>query len=163
MAQKKRSMEIGTALFLLLGFFCVAFLMTRQSGAGLSLARSLNGYSVTARFDNIGGLRVGSPVKMSGVRVGRVDAITYDYSSYRAMVTLVIDHRYDRIPQDSDAAIQTSGLLGGNYIAITPGGSEHFVQQGTRLELTKSAFSIETLVNKLLASFVAKPRAEDVN
>jgi phospholipid/cholesterol/gamma-HCH transport system substrate-binding protein len=75
------------------------------------------------------------------------------------LVTLVIDRRYDRSPQDSDAAIQTSGLLGGNYIASTPGGSEHFVQQGMQLELTKSAFSIETLVNKLLAGFVAKPGA----
>jgi phospholipid/cholesterol/gamma-HCH transport system substrate-binding protein len=153
MAQANRSMEVGTGLFVLLGFVALAFLTTQLPGSGLQLKRASESYSVIAKFDDIGGLKVGAPVTMSGVRVGQVTAIGYDTSVYRASVTLSIDHHYAQIPDDSDAAIQTSGLLGANYVAISPGGSETFLHAGSQLQFTQSAIVIENLINKLFANF----------
>jgi phospholipid/cholesterol/gamma-HCH transport system substrate-binding protein len=149
-------MEIGTGLVVLLGFIGIGFLTMQLPGSGFRIARSSQSYAVTARFDNIGELKVDSPVKMAGVRVGRVKSIAYDTSAYKAVVALSIDQKYDRIPEDSDAAIQTSGLLGANYIGITPGGSEAYLRPGSRIEFTQSAFSIEGLVNKFMANFAGK-------
>jgi phospholipid/cholesterol/gamma-HCH transport system substrate-binding protein len=156
MGRGYRSMEIGTGLFMVLGFMGIGFLTMQLSGSGFRISRASQSYPVTARFDNIGELKVDSPVKIAGVRVGRVKSITYDTSDYKAVVALSIEQRYDRIPEDSDAAIRTSGLLGANYIGITPGGSEVYLRPGSRIEFTKSAFSIEGLVNKFMANFAGK-------
>jgi phospholipid/cholesterol/gamma-HCH transport system substrate-binding protein len=153
MAQTNRSMDIGTGLFVLLGFVSLGFLTTQLPGSALHVARATQIYAVIAKFDNIGGLKVGAPVTMAGVRVGQVTAISYDTSAYKAAVKLAIEHQYDRIPDDSDAAIQTSGLLGANYVAISPGGSETFLQAGSELQFTQSAIVLENLVNKLFANF----------
>jgi phospholipid/cholesterol/gamma-HCH transport system substrate-binding protein len=161
MAQANRSMEVGTGLFVLLGFAALGFLTTQLPGSGLHLKRSSESYSVIANFDDIGGLKVGAPVTMSGVRVGQVNAIGYDTSAYRAAVTLNIDRHYDHIPDDSDAAIQTSGLLGANYIGITPGGSDKFLQAGSQLQFTQSAIVIESLINKLFANFSSTKNSGD--
>jgi len=135
-------MEVGTGLFVLLGFAALGFLTTQLPASGLQLKRSSASYSVIAKFDDIGGLKVGAPVTMAGVRVGQVNAIGYDTSVYSASVTLSIDRRYARIPDDSDAAIQTSGLLGANYVAITPGGADTFLHAGSQLQFTQSAIVI---------------------
>ena len=107
-------------------------------------------------FDNVGDLKSGSPVTMAGVRVGEVEAIRFDSRSYKAVVSLRIDSQFDRIPDDSDASIQTQGLLGGKYIGIGPGGSDAYLKDGGRIELTQSAIVLENLINKLFASFVSK-------
>ncbi len=161
MAQANRSMEVGTGLFVLLGFAALGFLTTQLPASGLQLKRSSASYSVIAKFDDIGGLKVGAPVTMAGVRVGQVNAIGYDTSAYRASVTLSIDRRYARIPDDSDAAIQTSGLLGANYVAITPGGADTFLHAGSQLQFTQSAIVIESLINKLFANFSSNKDSGD--
>ena len=153
MAQANRSIEIGTGLFVLLGFAALAFLTTQLPGSGLQLARAGKTYAVVAKFDDIGGLKVGAPVAMAGVRVGQVTKIAYDSSVYKAAVTMTIDRKFDHIPDDSDAAIQTSGLLGANFVAISPGGSDTFLQAGGELQFTQSAIVLESLVNKLFANF----------
>jgi phospholipid/cholesterol/gamma-HCH transport system substrate-binding protein len=153
MAQANRSIEIGTGLFVLLGFAALAFLTTQLPGSGLQLERAAKTYPVVAKFDDIGGLKVGAPVAMAGVRVGQVTRIVYDSSIYKAAVTLTIDRRFDHIPDDSDAAIQTSGLLGANFVAISPGGSDSFLQAGGELQFTQSAIVLESLINKLFANF----------
>lgn len=153
MAQANRSMDVGTGLFVLLGFAALGFLTTQLPGSGLQLSRASQSYAVIAKFDNIGGLKVGAPVTMGGVRVGQVSAIGYDTSVYKAAVTLTIDRQYGHIPDDSDAAIQTSGLLGANYIAISPGGSDTFLHAGSELQFTQSAIVLESLINKLFANF----------
>jgi len=89
------------------------------------------------------------------VRVGQVNAISYDSSVYKAQVKLSIERQYDHIPDDSDAAIQTSGLLGANYIALSPGGSDSFLHAGSELQFTQSAIVLESLINKLFANFSA--------
>ena len=152
MAQSNRSVEIGTGLFVLLGFAALGFLTTQLPGSGLHIARATDIYVVVAKFDNIGGLKVGAPVKMSGVRVGQVTGINYDPSVYKAAVSISIEKHFDKIPDDSDAAIQTEGLLGANYIALNPGGSDTFLKAGSELQFTQSAMVLENLINKLFSS-----------
>ena len=85
-----------------------------------------------------------------------VEAIRFDSSSYKAVATLRIDSQFNRIPDDSDASVQTQGLLGGKYIGIGPGGSDTYFKDGGRIELTQSAIVLENLINKLFASFLSK-------
>jgi phospholipid/cholesterol/gamma-HCH transport system substrate-binding protein len=95
---------------------------------------------------------------MAGVRVGEVEAIRFDSRSYKALVSLRIDRDFDQIPDDSDASVQTQGLLGGKYIGIGPGGSDTYLADGGRIELTQSALVLENLVNKLFASLMSNNR-----
>jgi len=156
----QRSLEIGTGLFVLLGFAALFFLTTQLPGSGLSLGEQAV-YRVTAKFDNVGDLKVGSPVSMAGVRIGRVESISFDPNDYRAVVALNIESSFDRIPDDSDASIQTQGLLGGKYVGIGPGGSETFLADGSQIEFTQSAIVLESLVNKFFANFASKDAGSD--
>src|SRR5690242_15178298 len=110
-----RSVEIGTGLFVVLGFAALAFLTTQLPGSKLTLGTPQNVFNVTARFDNVGDLRVGAPVTMAGVTVGRVTSVAVDRKEFRAIVKLAIEKTYDSIPDDSWASIETSGLLGAKY------------------------------------------------
>jgi len=152
MAQSNRPLELGTGLFVVLGFAALAFLTTQLPGSGLHVSAREQSYTVTAQFDDIGGLKVGAPVTMAGVRIGQVNSIGIDPSDYRAQVTFGIERRYSRIPDDSNAAIQTSGLLGANYIGITAGASEAFLHQGSQIPFTQSALVLENLINKFFAN-----------
>ena len=154
--KNSRSLEIGTGAFVLLGFAALAFLTTQLPGTSLKLGSGDGGYSVTAKFDNIGDLKPGSPVTMAGVRIGRVESIKFDPKDYKAAVVLRIEDQYGEIPEDSDASIQTAGLLGGKYIGIGPGGSETFLKQGGQIEFTQSAIVLESLVNKFFANMASK-------
>jgi phospholipid/cholesterol/gamma-HCH transport system substrate-binding protein len=151
-----RSLEIGTGLFVLLGFAALAFLTTQLPGSSLKLKSDGDGYVVNAAFDNIGDLKEGSPVTLAGVRIGRVEAITVDVPHGKANVTLRIEKQYSNIPEDSDASIQTAGLLGGKYIGIGIGGSETFLKDGGQIEFTQSAIVLESLVNKFFANFASR-------
>jgi phospholipid/cholesterol/gamma-HCH transport system substrate-binding protein len=156
MAAPNTSIDLGTGLFVLLGFAALGFLTTQLPGSGLQLHHAGESYNIVAKFDNIGGLKVGAPVAMAGVNVGRVAAINLDTSEYKAAVTMSIERTYSRIPDDSDAAIQTSGLLGANYVAITAGGSDKFVTAGGQLQFTQSAVVLESLINKFFANSAGK-------
>ena len=151
-----RSLEIGTGLFVLLGFAALAFLTTQLPGASLKFGRGPEGYAVTADFDNVGDLKAGSPVTMAGVTIGRVESIRVNQQKFKAEVVLRIENQYSQIPDDSDASIQTAGLLGGKYIGIGPGGSETFLKQGGQIEFTQSAIVLESLVNKFFANMASK-------
>ncbi len=151
-----RTLEIGTGLFVLLGFAALFFLTAQLPSNGLNLSAAKAGYVVTAEFDNIGDLKGGAPVTMAGVRIGDVQDVRINPQDYRAVVTMRIDPQYSQIPDDSDASIDTQGLLGGQYIAIGAGGSETFLKNGSRIEFTQSAIVLENLVNKLFASFAGK-------
>ena len=151
-----RTLEVGTGLFVLLGFAALGFLTTQLPSSGLKLGAAKKGYHVTAKFDNIGDLKAGSPVSMAGVRIGDVEAIRFDPQEFKAAVTLRIDPSYAQIPDDSDASIQTQGLLGGKYVGISPGGSEMYLKDGSQIAFTQSAIVLETLVNKFFANFASK-------
>jgi phospholipid/cholesterol/gamma-HCH transport system substrate-binding protein len=154
--QSNRTLEIGTGLFVLLGFVALFFLSTQLPSSGLKLSTAKSGYHVTADFDNIGDLKVGSPVTMAGVTVGEVESIRFDSQTYKAVVGIRIDPQYKQIPDDSYASIQTQGLLGGKYIGISPGGSDMFLKNGSHIDQTQSAIVLESLINKLFASFASK-------
>lgn len=121
-------------------------------GAG-GVADNLGGsYVVKARFTNVGALSVGAPVKMAGVAIGSVQSINADPVKLDALVTLAIDKRYNQIPDDSAAAVFTSGLIGTQYVAIQPGGSPDALKNGDEMVLTQSAMQIEDLIGKFLVS-----------
>ena len=160
MSKRNFTLEIGTGLFVLLGFAALAFLTTQLPGSGLKVGLQSSTYKVTARFDNVGDLKSGAPVSMSGVTIGRVQNVRFDPSDYKAVVVLAIDRRYDRIPMDSDAAIQTAGLLGAKYVGIGAGGAATYLTEGSQIELTQSALVLENLVNKLSSSFAGKKGEE---
>jgi len=151
-----RTLEIGTGFFVLLGFAALAFLTTQLPSSGLKFGGKKAGYHVVAKFDNIGDLKSGSPVSMAGVRVGDVESIRYDPKEFKAAVTLRIDPSFNQIPDDSDASIQTQGLLGGKYVGISPGGSDMFLKDGSTIAFTQSAIVLESLVNKFFANFASK-------
>ncbi len=153
--QANRTIEIGTGLFVLLGFAALLFLTTQLPSSGLKLGGARPGYHVTAEFDNIGDLKVGSPVTMSGVRIGDVEAIRFDPKSYKAVVSMRIDAQYRQIPEDSFASIQTQGLLGGKYIGLSPGGLDTYLKDGSTIDQTQSAIVLENLINKFFANFAS--------
>jgi len=154
--QSNRTLEIGTGLFVLLGFAALLFLTTQLPASGVKFGGQKAGYHVTAEFDNIGDLKVGSPVAISGVRVGEVSAIHFDSRIYKAVVRMRIDPQYNEIPEDSFASIQTEGLLGGKYVGLSPGGLDTYLKDGSRIDQTQSAIVLESLINKLFASFASK-------
>ncbi len=147
--QQTRSVEIGTGAFVLLGFAALFFLTTQTA----NLQSFDDGYyDVTAHFDNIGGLKVRSPVAMAGVKIGRVQSIEFDPEQFDAAVVLRIDARYDELPEDSDASILTAGLLGSQYVGLQPGGSDIYLEEGSELEFTQSAIVLENLIGKFLVN-----------
>ena len=151
-----RTLEIGTGLFVLLGFAALLFLTTQLPASGVKLGGPRPGYHVTADFDNIGDLKVGSPVTMAGVRMGEVTNIRFDSKVYKAVVGMRIDPQYKQIPDDSFASIQTQGLLGGKYIGLSPGGSDTYLKDGSQIEQTQSAIVLESLINKFFANYSSK-------
>lgn len=146
--RQSRTVELGTGLFVLLGLSALLFLTTQTSNLGSYFGAA--GYSVIARFDNVGGLAIRSPVTMAGVTIGRVESIAFDSQQFKAVVTLRIAPSFDQIPEDSDASILTSGLLGGQYIGLNPGGSLDVLRDGSEIELTQSAIILEDLVGRYL-------------
>jgi len=152
-----RAIDVSTGLFVLLGLTAIAFLATQISNREFSLGES--SYRVQAQFENVGGLKTGAPVKIAGVTVGRVEGIAYDMKLLKAVVTLRIDRRYDEIPNDSDTSIFTAGLLGGQYIGISPGGSEEYFKDGDQVAFVQDAIVLENLISKYLFSQAEKESA----
>jgi phospholipid/cholesterol/gamma-HCH transport system substrate-binding protein len=154
-----RTLEIGTGLFVLLGFAALLFLTTQLPASGVKFAKlggAKAGFRVTADFDNVGDLKVGSPVTMSGVRVGEVSSIRLDPRQFQAVVGMRIDPQFNQIPDDSYASIDTEGLLGGKFVSLSPGGNNTFLKDGSHIDQTQSAIVLENLINKLFASVASK-------
>lgn len=141
--------DVWVGLFVLIGALALAFLAL-QSANLLSLNFEQT-YQVTARFDNIGGLKPKAAVKSAGVVVGRVESITFDDQTYQASVHLSLEKRY-AFPKDSSLKILTSGLLGDQYIGIEAGAEEGNLAQGDRITATQSAVVLENLIGQFLYS-----------
>ncbi len=145
--EKRNLTEILVGLFVTAGFIALFFLAMNVSN--LKESTTQDGYTLFARFENIGGLKARSPVTISGVKVGRVNSISLDQDNYKAQVILNINSGIC-IPDDTFAHILTSGLLGEQYIGLTPGGSEECLEDSNELELTQSAVILEELISKFL-------------
>jgi phospholipid/cholesterol/gamma-HCH transport system substrate-binding protein len=143
-----KTTELMVGMFIAVGaagLFILAMQVSNLSGFAPA-----NSYTIIARFENIGGLKARSPVTVGGVRIGRVASIDYDNNRFEAVVELEMDGKYDKFPDDTTASIYTAGLLGEQYVALEPGGSEEFLVQGSEIDLTQSALVLEKLVSKFL-------------
>ena len=143
-----RVIEVGVGVFIAVGLAALLLLALKVSNlASLSDSGS---YTLTARFDDIGGLKARSPATMAGVKIGRVSSIDFDDTTYEAVVTLSILPEYKNLPIDTSASIFTSGLLGEQYIGLEAGGEEEFLKDGSEIELTQSAIVLEKLIGKFM-------------
>ena len=148
----KRNTEILVGLFVLLGLLALVFVALKA--ANLTSFSSGATYALTARFDNIGGLKVRAPVRSAGVVVGRVTSIRFDPKTYQGVVTLAVDQRYT-FPQDSAAKILTAGLLGDQYVGLEPGGDDTDLAPGANIAQTQSAVVLENLIGQLMTDKAA--------
>ena len=148
--QQTRAVEFGTGLFIFLGIVALFFLTLRVTS--FDSYDGEKGYSLSARFDHVGSLKLKSPVAIGGVTIGRVTSIDYDDDMLEAVVEMRISSRYDAIPNDSDASIFTAGILGGQYVGLEPGGSEEPFADGDEIQFTQSALVLEQLISKYLFS-----------
>ena len=156
---QRRSYQVGTGFFILLGFAALAYLATQTTS--VANFRQGDSYTLKARFTNIGQLKLRAPVKLAGVRIGSVESIELDPAKLDALVKISIDKRFNDLPDDSSAAIFTSGLLGDQYVGIEPGGSPTFLKNGDEMVLTQSAMSIENLIGKFLVNGGPKSSSAD--
>ncbi|WP_091937959.1 outer membrane lipid asymmetry maintenance protein MlaD [Propionivibrio dicarboxylicus] len=145
----RKLMDLWVGFFVLIGFAALLFLALRVGN--VSSANFAETYQLTAKFDNIGGLKVRGPVKSAGVVVGRVTEIGFDSQSYEAVVTMTIDSRY-RFPKDTFASILTAGLLGEQYIGLDAGGDEKMLKSGDTVAKTQSAVVLEKLISQFMFS-----------
>jgi phospholipid/cholesterol/gamma-HCH transport system substrate-binding protein len=143
----KKGTETLVGLFVLLGILGLLFLSLKA--ANLASFGGSDGYALTAKFDNIGGLKVRAPVRSAGVTVGRVVSITLDPKSYQGVVHLEVDKAM-QFPKDSSARILTAGLLGDQYIGLEPGGSDKNLAPGDTITQTQSAVVLESLISQFL-------------
>lgn len=149
----KSKNDVWVGLFVLLGAAALLFLAL-QSANLLSLSFQPT-YRVSAKFDNIGGLKRQAAVKSSGVVVGRVDSISFDDKSFQARVTLALENQY-RFPKDSSVKILTSGLLGEQYIGVEAGSDEKNLAAGDTITSTQSAVVLENLIGQFLYNKAAE-------
>ncbi len=140
-------LDLWVGLFVVAGIAALLFLALKVGS--MNTVNSADSYEVTARFENIGGLKVRAPVKSAGVVVGRVAAIQFDNERYEAAVTLRLDKRY-AFPKDSSAAILTSGLLGEQYVGLSAGGDSVKLKDKDRITLTQDAVVLENLIGQFL-------------
>jgi phospholipid/cholesterol/gamma-HCH transport system substrate-binding protein len=144
---KRSNVDVWVGLFVLLGAAALLFLALKSANL-LSLNWSST-YQVTAKFDNIGGLKPQAAVKSAGVVVGRVAAVSFDDKTFQARVTLDLDQRY-QFPKDSSFKILTSGLLGEQYIGVEAGASDQNLAEGQVVTATQSAVVLENLIGQFL-------------
>jgi phospholipid/cholesterol/gamma-HCH transport system substrate-binding protein len=149
---KSSTLNMGAGAFVLLGFAALAFMTTQTTDHGLHLAGGGRFYTVTAKFDNIGDLKVGAPVSMAGVDVGRVARIDLDPNEYKAVVSMKLNARFNQIPSDTDASIYTQGLLGGKFIGLSAGGADTYLKDNDHIDFTQSALVLENLIGQFLAN-----------
>lgn len=149
----RKTIDVWVGLFVLLGLAALVFLALKAGN--MSTISFEKTYAVTAKFDNIGGLKPQAPVKSAGVVVGRVGAIQFDDKTYQALVTLEFEAGY-KFPKDSSLKILTAGLLGEQYIGIEPGGDLNNLANGDRIMTTQSATVLEDLINRFIYSKAAE-------
>jgi phospholipid/cholesterol/gamma-HCH transport system substrate-binding protein len=156
---ERSSLDVCVGLFVVGGMLALLILALNVGNAG-DLLRAGPTYTLTASFENIGGLKPKAPVRSAGVVVGRVATIDYDPETFNAVVTLSIDKRFDRFPKDTFASIYTSGLLGEQYIGLAPGGDEKVLASGDRISKTQKAVVLEDLIGQFLTSRAGEPASK---
>ena len=145
-----RTVEVLVGLFVLL--FLAAMFVLAMRVSNLTSLSGGDGYTLVAKFENIGGLKPRAPVSASGVRIGQVESIEYDPETFQASVVLSIDEQFSEFPLDTSASIYTAGLLGEQYIGLDPGAEDDFLVEGDEITYTQSALVLERLIGQVLFS-----------
>jgi phospholipid/cholesterol/gamma-HCH transport system substrate-binding protein len=146
--QHTSTQDTLVGLFVASGIVGLFFLAMQVSN--LSSFVEEDSYTITARFENSGGLKIKSPVSAAGVKIGKVSGINFDPKTYESVVQMSINSRYNTIPDDTTASIFTAGLLGEQYVNLEPGGSEEFLQNGGKIDITQSAIILEKAIGQFL-------------
>ena len=155
---QRKSLDVWLGLFVLLGAAAILFLALKVGN--LSSMSFGPGYTLVARFDNIGSLKPRAAVKSAGVVVGRVESIGFDDQTFQATVKIRMQAGVE-FPKDSSAKILTSGLLGEQYIGLEPGGDTDNFAEGDRIKSTQSAIVLESLISQFLFSKAAEASKGD--
>jgi phospholipid/cholesterol/gamma-HCH transport system substrate-binding protein len=156
----RRNLELLVGFFMLLGIAALLMLALQVSGLTQNIGHR-NSYTLSAQFDNIGGLKVRAPVAIAGVRIGEVTNITLDPVTFRAVVNMNIDKKNNDLPIDTSASILTAGLLGANYISLTPGYQDALLKNGDMIQKTSPALILEDLIGQLLFSLKGDDKDKD--
>jgi phospholipid/cholesterol/gamma-HCH transport system substrate-binding protein len=146
--QHTSTQDTLVGLFVASGIVGLFFLAMQVSN--LSSFVEEDSYTITARFENSGGLKIKSPVSAAGVKIGKVSSISFDPKTYQSVVQMRINSQYNTIPDDTTASIFTSGLLGEQYVNLEPGGSDVFLQNDGKIEITQSAIILEKAIGQFL-------------
>lgn len=146
--QHSSTQDTLVGLFVAAGIAGLFFLALQVSN--LSTFVEEDSYTITASFENSGGLKVKSPVSSAGVKIGKVKAIRFDPTTYQAVVEMAINSKYNNLPSDSTASVFTAGLLGEQYVSLEPGGSEEYLSDGGKIEITQSAIILEKAIGQFL-------------
>ena len=149
----RKTLDLLVGAFVAVGFGALIFLSLKV--ANLSSFNAGDSYEITAAFDNIGGLKVRAAVKSAGVVVGRVTGIDFDNDTFQARVRMNISAKYV-FPRDTSAKILTSGLLGEQYIGLSPGADTANLKNGDTLKITQSAVVLENLIGQFLYNKAAE-------
>lgn len=157
----KRFVEIAVGLFMIMGLLALFMLAFQVSN--FSQYSSKDTFKVTAVFDNIGDLKIRAPVTIAGVRVGEVSSIVLNAKSLKAEVTLFIDKKQDKLPNDTAAKILTAGLIGANYISLVPGYSDEMLKNGDTLAETHPALILEDLIGQFIYKLDSDKKKEEKN
>ncbi len=152
--QHTNTQDTLVGLFVASGIVGLFFLAMQVSN--LSSFTENKSYTITARFENSGGLKVKSLVSAAGVKIGKVSAISFDPKTYESVVQLNIESKYSTLPDDTTASVFTAGLLGEQYVNLEPGGSSDYLKNGGKIEITQSAIILE----KALGQFLFKSAEE---
>ncbi len=146
--QHSSTQDTMVGLFVAAGIAGLFFLALQVSN--LSSFTEHAGYTITARFENSGGLKVKSPVSAAGVKIGQVSDISFDPKTFESVVKMRIYSQYNSIPDDATASVFTAGLLGEQYVSLEPGGSSDFLKEGSNIEITQSAIILEKAIGQFL-------------
>lgn len=146
--QHTSTQDTLVGLFVASGIVGLFFLALQVSN--LSSFVEEDSYKITARFENSGGLKIKSPVSAAGVKIGKVSNISFDPKTYESVVQMNIYSKYNTIPDDTTASIFTAGLLGEQYVNLDPGGSDVYLQNDGKIEITQSAIILEKAIGQFL-------------
>ncbi|WP_394754287.1 outer membrane lipid asymmetry maintenance protein MlaD [Crenothrix sp.] len=146
--QHTSTQDTLVGLFVAAGIAALFFLALQVSN--LSSFTDKDSYTLVARFENSGGLKVKSPVSAAGVKIGQISDISLDPKTYQSVVKMSIYSQYNHIPSDTTASVFTAGLLGEQYVSLEPGGSEEFLKNNETVEITQSAIILEKAIGQFL-------------
>ena len=151
---REKNSELSVGLFMLIAFFALLFVTVQTSS--LNFKNQSAAYSLSASFIDINGLRAKAPVRIAGVKIGEVQSIVLNKSTYQADINVTIYSKQVEIPKDSTISILTEGVVGSKFISIEPGFDNTMLTNNSVIEKTKPSLSVEQVINQAIAAFTSQ-------